>query len=114
MNNLSKPKVYRKRFSEREVYEQESFYYLEVEDHTGQIVESVGGTEFIETLFQGMQCCKLNTILAENIDYNYYDVSVRIAQRAERDIVGKVVITKRWIPLKIKELFDKILTKILG
>lgn len=115
MNNLSnsKVKVYRKQLTEQEVYEQERFYLLEVEDHTGQIIERVGGTDFIEDLFQGMQCCKLASLLAERIDYNYYDVSIKLVERGDRDVVGKVVITKRQIPLKIKELFDKIISKIL-
>lgn len=114
MNNLLKPKVkvYRKALSEQEVYEQERFYLLEVEDHTGQI-ERAGGEKFIDSLFQGMQCCKLSTVLSREIDCNYYDASVKIVQRGERDVVGRVVITKRQIPLKIKELKDKIISKIL-
>lgn len=115
MNNLlnSKAKVYRRKLTEQEIYEQDSFYFLEVEDYTGRIIEKVGGTEFIDSLFQGMQCCRLSSILNENIDNNYYKVSVVLAQRGERDIVGKVKITKRQIPLKVKELIDRILKRNL-
>lgn len=116
MNNLFKPKVkvYQKKLSEQEVYEQDSFYFLKVEDRTGKIIEEVGGEEFIEYLFVGLQCSALSTRLAQRVDSNYYDTSVKIIQRGERDVVGKIIITKRQIPLKFKEQVEKILTKLFS
>lgn len=113
MNNLLKPrkKIYQKKSSEREVYEQDRFYQIKVEDRTG-IIEDLGGKEFIETMFQKMQDARLQSFVYDNIDARHHNVSIKISDSGG-DIVAKVVISKRQFSEGLKEIFDKLITRLL-
>lgn len=109
MNNLfrSKTKVYVKKFSEREMYERDCFYYLKVEDQTG-IIEQLGGDDFMQELFKLLQTSSIESVIYKSIDYNFYDTVVQIIRKGNRDVIAKVTITRRYIPLKFEERLKKI------
>ena len=113
MNNLFNPKVkiYQKKLSDREVYEQERFCQLMVEDRTG-IVESKGGDAFINTMFEKMQNRSLNSFVYDEFNTNKLDITVKISGRGE-DVVSKVIISKRHVSQRLKRLWEKLLKKIL-
>lgn len=110
MNNLleSKPKVYKKAFSRKETYERESFYYLKVEDRTGRIIEELGGDDYVQSLFTNLQQSSIESMIYKDVDWNHYDTVVEVIRRGEMDVVAKVTITKRLIPVKLEEQFQKI------
>ena len=111
MNNLFNPKVkiYQKKLSDREVYEQERFCQLMVEDRTG-IVESKGGDAFINTMFEKMQNRSLNRFVYDEFNTNKLDITVKISGRGE-DVVSKVIISKRHVSQRLKRLWEKLLKK---
>lgn len=113
MNNLfsKETKVYQKKLSEREVYEQERFCLLKVEDGTG-IIEEKGGDSFVQNMFEHLQNRNLNRFVYDEIDKTHYDITVKISCRSG-DIVAKVIISKRQISQEIKELLSRVLKKIL-
>lgn len=108
MNNLfkSETKVYQKKLSDREVYEQERFCKLKVEDRAG-IIEQKGGYAFIEKMFDKMQNRSLNRFVYDELDASHYDITVKISGRGE-DIVAKVIISKRCISNEVKRLWSRI------
>ncbi len=114
MNNLLKTqkKVYQKKSSEREVYEQDRFYQIKVEDRTG-IIENLGGEEFVEIMFQKMQDARLQRFIYDEIDTKHYNVSIKISDSGG-DIVAKVVISKRQISEEVKEFWDILFTKLFN
>lgn len=113
MNNLFKreTKIYPKKLSEREVYEQERFCLLKVEDRAG-IIEQKGGDAFIQKMFEKMQNRDLNRFVYDEIDEKHFDITVKISGRGE-DVVAKVIISRRQVSKEMKKFWSRILEKIL-
>lgn len=111
MNNLFKKetKIYQKKLSEREVYEQERFCLLKVEDRAG-IIEQKGGEAFIQQMFEKMQNRSLNRFVYNEIDEKYFDISVKVSGQGE-DVVAKVIISKRQVSKKLKRFWTKLFKK---
>lgn len=111
MNNLFKrqAKIYQKKFSDREVYEQERFCLLKVEDRAG-IIEQKGGEAFIEIMFEKMQNRSLNRFVYDEIDEKHFDIKVKISGRGE-DVVAKVIISRRHISKRVKRFWSRIFKK---
>lgn len=112
MNNLlRKKKVYQKMSTDREVYEQERFCLLKVEDQT-DIVEKKGGQEFVNAMFDCLSGRNLNSFIGNEIENkNNYNITVKISEKG-RDCFAKVTFTKRQFSQKVKE-FLKILIQRL-
>ena len=105
MNNLLKKetKIYQVKTSEREVYEQERFYLLKVEDRAG-IIEQKGGAAFVQTMFDRMQNRSLNRFVYDEIDENHFDIAIKISERGG-DVVAKVTISKRQVSKSVKRFW---------
>lgn len=107
-NNLlqSKPKVYVKKSTEREVYETESCFLLRVSDsanaleeiseQTGEEVDTV-----VENMYNSMKNYQLNSAVSKSIDSKKYDVVVKISsyQWSRR---ADVKISKRSVTEKVR------------
>lgn len=107
-NNLlqSKPKVYVKKSTEREVYETESCFLLRVSDsanaleeiseQTGEEVDTV-----VENMYNSMKNYQLNNAVSKSIDSKKYDVVVKISsyQWSRR---ADVKISKRSVTEKVR------------
>lgn len=112
MNNLlRKKKVYQKKSTEREVYEQERYCQLKVEDQTG-IIEKKGGQEFVDAMFERLNGRMLNSFICNEIEnLNNYNITVKISEKG-RDCFGKVTITKRQLSQKIKEHLEELIKRL--
>ncbi len=111
MNNLfkKKHKIYQKKLSDREVYEQERFCLLKVEDRAG-IIEQMGGDAFIQEMFERMQNRSLNRFVYDEIDERHFDITVKISGRGE-DVVAKVIISKRQVSKRVKRFWLRMFNK---
>jgi hypothetical protein len=88
-----KTKVYRRKFTEQEIYEQERFYQLRVEDQIG-IINKIGGEDAVDEMFSRLQCSRLSDFITENISSKRNNVIVKVSDGGEV-VVASVTITKR-------------------
>lgn len=119
-NNLlqSKPKVYEKKSTEKEVYETQSCQLLRVRDsanalekisnETGEEIDSV-----VENLYDAMNNFQLNKRVRETIDSKQYDVSVSISDY-QQSRTATVKINKRSVRAKIQNGIKNFLTELVG
>lgn len=107
MINLLKkqPEVYTMKSTKREVYEQEEFYEVIVEDYAGIVKKK--GTEILDEMFESFKNYRLNNFVINSIDSKKYDTTITISDTG-RDYIAEIIISKRPIFQRICRCFKRL------
>ena len=96
MNNLfkRKPKVYSIESTLEEVYQQETFYKVIVEDNAGAMKKLKNFEIILENFFEALKDCKLEKVAKKTFDERKYNVFLETSGW-RRDRIVKIIIKKR-------------------
>ena len=108
MNNLfkCKPKVYAVQSSKEEVYQQESFYKIIVEDEAGAMKRQGNSEIVMDKLFEAMKNYRVEYALFKIFGNKRYNFQIEVSGLG-RDRIVKVTITKRRLIEKISRCFKE-------
>lgn len=121
MTNLlkSKPRIFKKELSEREVYETERYYLLKVVDISGCLEKELSRCdwdlsieEFMEELFESQQNSRLSGTVYKFLDFNRLNIDFTIQEMSRGTSIAVIIISKKRIKEKVKEVLKSLFERI--
>lgn len=121
MTNLlkSKPRIFKKQLSEREVYETERYYLLKVVDISGCLENELRQScweldieTFLEKLFESQQNGRLNKAVYKFLDEKRLNIDCTLEEVSTGRSIAVIIIRKKSVRERLKEVFEKYVHRI--
>lgn len=121
MTNLfkSKPRIFKKELTEKEVYETERYYLLKVVDISRCLEKELSRCdgnidieEFMEKLFYSQQNCKLSRTVYEYLDYRRLNIELKLEEMPRGTSIAVIIISKKCIKERVKEVLNCLVERI--